>query len=209
MYFVLLLANPASADPTRTHVTPRRTQLSKGDVMAAWATVDQAKRLAPTDRDLNDLYNTIKPRYERAEKERIGSLSGPERTKNQGDEAFKAANFESAIEKYTKALDSISNKGSDLALKCYGNRAACFKQISNFDATIADCTAVLEVRDNDVKALIRRAQAFEACERYKSALQDARAVISLGANGAGKATYDLANGMQHRLNKVIQQLKSC
>lgn len=27
-------------------------------------------------------------------------------------------------------------------------------------------------------------------------------------NIVGKSTFDLANGMQHRLNKVIQQLKS-
>jgi len=54
---------------------------------------------------------------------------------------------------------------------------------------------------------MRRAQAFEACERYKSALQDVRQVLSYGPEACGKASYDLANGMQHRLNRVIQQLK--
>jgi hypothetical protein len=39
-----------------------------------------------------------------------------------------------------------------------------------------DCTHVLEFRPDDVKALMRRAQASEACERYKSALQDVRQV---------------------------------
>ena len=95
-----------------------------------------------------------------------------------------------------------------MALKCYGNRAACYKQLSNFDGTISDCTAVLEYKPDDVKSLMRRAQAFEACERYKFALQDTRQVISYGPDVVGKATYDLANGMQHRLNRVIQQLKS-
>jgi stress-induced-phosphoprotein 1 len=149
----------------------------------------------------------IKPKYEKMEKDRKSALSGPERIKEQGDSLFKNANFEGAIEQYTKAIDSIKDKGSDIALKCYGNRAACWKQLSNFDETIGDCSHVLEYRENDVKALIRRAQAFEACERYKFALQDARQVISLGMETTGKATFDLANGMQHRLNKVIQQLK--
>jgi hypothetical protein len=54
---------------------------------------------------------------------------------------------------------------------------------------------------------MRRAQASEACERYKSALQDVRQVIAFGPEVCGKATYDLANGMQHRLNRVINQLK--
>jgi hypothetical protein len=52
---------------------------------------------------------------------------------------------------------------------------------------------------------MRRAQAFEACERYKSALQDVRQVLAYGLEACGKPTYDLANGMQHRLNRVIAQ----
>ncbi len=92
-------------------------------------------------------------------------------------------------------------------MKCYANRAACYKQLSNFDGTIGDSTAVLEHKPDDVKSLMRRAQAFEACERYKSALQDVRTVIGLGVDVCGKQTYDLANGMQHRLNRVINQLK--
>lgn len=95
-----------------------------------------------------------------------------------------------------------------MAIKCYNNRAACYKQLSNFDGTIGDSTAVLEYKPDDVKALMRRAQAYEACERYKSALQDVRQVLSYGVEPVGKATYDLANGMQHRLNKVIAQLRS-
>lgn len=55
---------------------------------------------------------------------------------------------------------------------------------------------------------MRRAQAYEAVERYKLALQDVRQVLSYGPDAIGKSTYDLANGMQHRLNRVIAQLKN-
>lgn len=54
---------------------------------------------------------------------------------------------------------------------------------------------------------MRRAQASEASERYKSALQDVRQVLALGQEAVGKATYDLANGMQHRLNRVIADMR--
>lgn len=54
---------------------------------------------------------------------------------------------------------------------------------------------------------MRRAQAYEAVERYKLSLQDVRQVLSYGQEAVGKASYDLANGMQHRLNRVIAQLK--
>ena len=67
---------------------------------------------------------------------------------------------------------------------------------------------MLEYKTDDVKALVRRAQAYEACERYKSAMQDVRQVLSYGQETVGKASFDLANGMQHRLNRVIAQLKA-
>lgn len=69
--------------------------------------------------------------------------------------------------KYTECLDCLPDKAGPLAIKCYSNRSACFKQLSNFDATVEDTTAVLEVEPTNVKALVRRAQAFEAIERLE------------------------------------------
>lgn len=184
-----------------------QTQVSANDIYSAFKTLEGALRLDPTNDTLNTLMGKVKPQYEKLEKQRISNLDPKEKVKEEGDAFFKAANFEKAIASYTKCIDSITDKSSELALKCYGNRAACYKQLSNFDATIADSTQVLEYKPDDVKSLMRRAQAFEACERYKSALQDVRQVISFGADVVGKSTFDLANGMQHRLNRVIQQLK--
>ena len=93
-------------------------------------------------------------------------------------------------------------------VKALSNRAACYKQISNFDGTIEDTTAVLELEPDNVKALVRRAQAFEAVERYKLALQDVKYVISLGVGAAGMQNYKLCNQMQARLQIVIEKLKS-
>lgn len=97
----------------------------------------------------------------------------------EGDELYKGAKFEEAIVKYTQALDRITDKSSELALKAFSNRhvalsllgqgpwmgrgrdvtdgrgagavcwvcrAACYKQLSNFDGVISDCTSVLEVK---------------------------------------------------------------
>jgi len=126
----------------------------------------------------------------------------------------------------------------------FSNRAACYKQLSNFDGVISDCTSVLEVKPDDVKSLLRRAQAFEAVERYKMALQDVRTLLALptdlvgpsntsvgaegGRGGRGCACVSrslllldsdhsplsplpffkqIANGLQHRLNRVIQKLR--
>jgi len=93
-------------------------------------------------------------------------------------------------------------------MKAHSNRAACYKQISNFDGVIEDCTAVLEYEPENVKALVRRAQAFEGVERYRYALQDCKTVLSMPMDKIGKANYDLCNMMQHRLNRTVQQLKN-
>lgn len=191
------------------YVDQAKDFISKQDYTSASKSIEAGCRLDPNNDTLQALSKQIAPKLEAIEKSRKSKLSPTEVLKDEGDTKFKAAEFESAINSYTKCLDKISDKSSELALKCYGNRAACYKQLSNFDDTIADCTAVLEFKENDVKALVRRAQAFEACERYKSSLQDVRQVLSLGPQTAGKASYDLANGMQHRLNRVIQQLKNC
>jgi len=184
------------------------SQIKAGDVTGAYKTIDSALRLDPNNDTLNRLMSRVKPQYEKSEKQRVAGLDPAERVKEEGDRQFKNAEFENAIKTYTKCLDMIRDKASELALKCYANRAACYKQMSNFGGTIADSTAVLEHKPDDMKSLMRRAQAFEAVERYKSALQDVRAVLAFGPEACGKQTYDLANGMQHRLQRVINQLKS-
>ena len=116
-----------------------------------------------------------------------------------------------AVDHYSKCLKGLSAGGksqSDLAVKAHSNRAACYKQISNFDGVIEDCTAVLEVEPENVKALVRRAQAFEGVERYRFALQDVKTVLALGFSKVGKQNFDMCNMMQHRLNRTVQQLKA-
>ena len=115
------------------------------------------------------------------------------------------------MEHYTKCLDGLKRRGeaqSDLAMKAHANRAACYKQISNFDGVIEDCSAVLECDPENVKALVRRAQAFEGVERYRFALQDVKTVLAMPFVKVGKANMDMCNMMQHRLNRTVQQLKA-
>jgi stress-induced-phosphoprotein 1 len=104
---------------------------------------------------------------------------------------------------YTKCIDGLvaSGRGHDaVALKAYANRAACYKQISNFDGVIADCTSVLEVEPDNVKALIR---SFEGVERYHFALQDVKTVLAMPMAVTGTTNVDL----QHQLQRTVDQLK--
>ena len=87
---------------------------------------------------------------------------------------YKSGMFEEAISLYSQCIDSAPDRVTPTAIKALSNRSACYKQISNFDGTIEDCTSVLEFEPDNVKALVRRAQAFEAVERYKLDLQDVK-----------------------------------
>jgi stress-induced-phosphoprotein 1 len=185
-------------------------QMTNGDIPGAFKTLELASRIDAGNADIERMMSRVKPKYEALERARKSSLTSTEMYKEKGDEAYKAANFEGAIDFYTKCIDALRSSGqaeSALALKAYSNRAACNKQISNFDGTIEDCTNVLEVEPENIKALIRRAQAFEGVERYRFSLQDCKTVLSMPYEKVGKANWDLCNMMQHRLNRTVQQLK--
>lgn len=185
-------------------------QHKAGDVNAAYKTLELASRLDAGSPEIAKLMKVIKPAYDQAEHHRKKKLTGPDLHKEKGDELYKNANFEAAVLEYTKCLDGLKKAGkgeTESALKAYSNRAACYKQISNFDGVIQDCTAVLEVEPANVKALIRRAQAFEGVERYRFALQDVKTVLSMPAAQVGKTNVDLCHGMQHRLQRTVDQLK--
>mmetsp|Transcript_7975 Transcript_7975/g.22175 ORF Transcript_7975/g.22175 Transcript_7975/m.22175 type:complete len:325 (-) Transcript_7975:184-1158(-) len=192
------------------YCTKANEQMQNGDVGGAYKTLELASRLDAGNPEIEKMMSKVKPKWEKMEKSRRAGLSGPELHKEKGDDLYKNAQFENAIGEYTKCLDGLkgAEKQSELALKALANRAACFKQISNFDGTIEDCTAVLEVEPENVKALIRRAQAFEGVERYRFALQDVKTVLAMPYHKVGKQNFDLCNGMQHRLSRTVAQLKS-
>lgn len=181
--------------------------LKQGDLQGAYKALESARAIDSDNAALQRRFQEVQCEYEAAEKARRAGLSGPERLKEQGDDKYKAGMFEEAITLYTRCINE-SSPGNATTIKALSNRSACYKQLSNFDNTIEDCTTVLEYEPDNVKALVRRAQAFEAVERYKLALQDVKYVISLGANVAGLQNYKLCNQMQTRLARVIDQLKS-
>ena len=195
-------------DKVASFMSKAHEQSQNGDFAECLKTIDRGLALDGGNKQLTALKAKIQPKFDAAEKRRVSGLSKPEKDKEIGDKLYKDANFEGAIQAYTKCLDALKDKSTDLAIKALSNRAACYKQLSNFDGTIEDCTTVLEFETDNVKSLVRRAQALEAVERYKSALQDVKYVLSMPANTVGQANWQLCNQMQHRLTRVVQQLKN-
>lgn len=198
------------AEQVANYCSQANEQAQNGDLGGAMKTLELASRLDAGNSEIDSLMKKIKPKWEAQEKKRKAGLSVTERHKEKGDELYKDARFEDAVAEYTKCIDALKKEGkgqSELALKALSNRAACNKQISHFDGTIEDCTAVLEVEPDNVKALVRRAQAFEGVERYRFALQDVKSVLSMPYHKVGKSNFELCNGMQYRLQRTVDQLK--
>ncbi|KAG5191172.1 hypothetical protein JKP88DRAFT_271351 [Tribonema minus] len=195
------------ADKVAKLIGQAETALKLGDYGDAVKLCDSALRLDAGNSDVQRILRVAQPKFEAQEKARKSGLSRTEHLKEEGDDFYKRAQFEDAIKKYTQCIDALGDRHHALALKCFSNRSACYKQLSNFDGVIEDTSAVLEVEPGNVKALVRRAQAFEAIERYRYALQDVRTVLAMPPDQVGAANISLANGMQHRLNRVVQQLK--
>lgn len=102
----------------------------------------------------------------------IAALSSDEREeyagklKAAGNQAYGAKEYDRAITLYGKAIlckpDPIF----------YSNRAACYNAKGEFDLVIQDTTAALAMDNEYVKALNRRAKAYEHTEQYSEALLD-------------------------------------
>ena len=95
-------------------IAQAETQMNANDIATAYKTIDAGLRLDPNNRSLNKLMETVRPKFERSEKHRMASLDPKERIKEEGDTCFKNANFEGAIKAYTKCLDSMSDKVTNI-----------------------------------------------------------------------------------------------
>lgn len=83
-----------------------------------------------------------------------------------GNKAYGDKSYNDAIDLYGKAIlckpDPIF----------YSNRAACYNALGNWDKVVEDTTAAINLDNEYVKALNRRANAYEHLEKYSEALLD-------------------------------------
>lgn len=112
----------------------------------------------------------------------FASMTKAETVKYEGNQFFRAGEIDKAIEKYTEAIKLSTNKDGNpkdaeektiqVLADSYSNRAMSYQQRWDYSAVVDDCTKCLELINDHVKALVRRAQAYEALEKYKLSLAD-------------------------------------
>merc|ERR1719436_1428358 len=92
--------------------------------------------------------------------------------------------YDLAYECYNQAIDRISESDAaddsrPIRLRLLRRRAECAQQLHDWSVCRRDATEVLEADPSDAKALLQRAAALEALEKFSGALDDARKLLAM------------------------------
>jgi len=119
----------------------------------------------------------------KARKAVAAANAASEALKLQGNEAFGQARYEEAVSFYTDALSHTPRSAI-----LYANRALALLKLSAYAEAEEDCDASLMIDGGFVKAMLRRAQARHATEKYDLALEDLEAALEREPkNGAARS----------------------
>ncbi|XP_051996619.1 mitochondrial import receptor subunit TOM34-like [Xyrauchen texanus] len=120
--------------------------------------------------------------------------------KQAGNERFRAGQYGEAATLYSQSIEQLEKSGQknkeDLAI-LYSNRAASYLKDGNCSESIKDCSESLDLVPFGFKALLRRATAYEAMERYRQAYVDYKTVLQLDCN------IPAAHDGVHRMAKAL------
>merc|ERR1712190_230413 len=92
-----------------------------------------------------------------------------------GEDFIKKRMYDLAFECYCKALDALADSDETedsraTRLRLLRRRAECAQQLHDWGVCRRDATEVLEADPNDARALLQRASANEALEKFSPAL---------------------------------------
>ncbi|KAK3572207.1 hypothetical protein QTP86_026064 [Hemibagrus guttatus] len=99
--------------------------------------------------------------------------------RSEGNELYMKGQYGDAEEKYTYGITTLTQLGlysKDDMFVLYCNRAACFLKMGQCFECVSDCYRALHLKPFSVKALLRRAMAFETLEKFRLAYVDYRTV---------------------------------
>ncbi|RYO94047.1 hypothetical protein DL766_004102 [Monosporascus sp. MC13-8B] len=185
----------ASAEPrlSKKERRKRKEAERQADAQRAAAPSPDSKQKAATVESIDELpeinENTVATFTEEQRKEYSLKL------KNAGNKAYGSKDYNRAIDLYSKAIlckpDSIF----------YSNRAACYNALGSWDQVVEDTTAAINLDPLYVKALNRRANAYEHLEQFSEALLDftASCIIDEFKNESSAAA------VERLLKKVAEQ----
>jgi hypothetical protein len=130
-----------------------------------------------------------------------------EQLKTAGNDFFKQGQYASAESQYTLAIEALPPL-HDLLLPLYNNRAACRLKNGDPRGACADCDYILEKSKDDIKALLRRANAYEMMEKWEAARDDYRVIMGLDPNvkGVSAGLARVSNALAPKSTAVVESI---
>ncbi|XP_055849006.1 dnaJ homolog subfamily C member 7 isoform X3 [Episyrphus balteatus] len=119
----------------------------------------------------------LDPDHQKAKTMRFKSKLLKEK-KESGNVLFKSGRFREALTVYTDALE-IDPFNKDMNSKLYYNRALVNSKIGSLREAIVDCTKVLEINSNYLKALLLRARCNNDLEKFEECVADYEAAFQI------------------------------
>ncbi|GAB2212609.1 hypothetical protein Droror1_Dr00020585 [Drosera rotundifolia] len=103
--------------------------------------------------------------------------------KEEGNRRFQAKDYVGALEQYENAIKLTPRMHPDRAV-FHSNRAACLMQMRpvDYERVVAECSLALKVDPHFVRALLRRARAYEAMGKSDLAMMDVNAILDVDPN---------------------------
>lgn len=98
--------------------------------------------------------------------------------KEKGNMLFKSGRFREAQAVYTEALQ-VDELNKDINSKLLYNRALVNSKIGSLHDAVADCSKVLEINAQYLKALLLRARCYNDMEKYEECVNDYEAAMQL------------------------------
>ncbi|PRQ28321.1 putative PB1 domain, tetratricopeptide-like helical domain-containing protein [Rosa chinensis] len=118
--------------------------------------------------------------------------------KEEGNKRFQSKDYVGALEQYDNALKLTPKNHLDRAI-FHSNRAACLMQMKpiDYETVISECSMAIQVQPRFVRALLRRARAYEAIGKHEMAMQDVQ--VLLGADPNHRDALEIAQRVRTAL----------
>lgn len=171
-------------------------QIELGLLKEAFANLEKAAELEPDTAAYSQAADDCKQKL-------YATMTKGEIIKMEGNTFFKAGEIDKAVAKYTEALGHCQgddDKSKATRADLYSNRAMCNQQRWSYSEVVDDCTRCLELVPDHIKALVRRAQAYEALEKYTKSLADFERATILSPN------LDVAIKGSIRVRNIVKKL---
>ncbi|XP_055636640.1 mitochondrial import receptor subunit TOM70 isoform X2 [Toxorhynchites rutilus septentrionalis] len=145
-----------------------------------------------------------------AKKKTPTPLEEAQKFKNNGNAYFRDGKYEQAIEEYNRAIEKCPDANATDLSTFYQNRAAAFEHLQKWSEVIQDCSKALACNPKYLKALKRRAKAYEHQQDLAKSFEDTTAACIL-EGFQNNSTLMMADrvlkelGLQHAKEALKQQ----